>query len=102
MARFHEYAEIEEKEFFGPVHEFIWDKYLVNVNLDGQTAFYYAMEYIHEHFPEITAKLAFEIASDIMQETWDLYYSRMEEERKAEESVPNNYEVWVEDDLPWT
>ena len=102
MARFYEYTEFEEKEFFGPVHEFIWDKYLVNVNLDGQTAFYYAMEYIHEHFPEITAKLAFEIASDIMQETWDLYYSRMEEERKAEESVPNNYEVWVEDDLPWT
>ena len=102
MARFHEYTEIEEKEFFGPVHEFIWEKHLVNENLDGQTAFYYAMEYIHEHFPEITAKLAFEIASDIMQETWDLYYSRMEEERKAEESVPNNYEVWVEDDLPWT
>ena len=102
MARFHEYAEIEEKEFFGPVHEFIWEKHLVNENLDGQTAFYYAMEYIHEHFPEITAKLAFEIASDIMQETWNLYYSRMEEERKAEESVPNNYEVWVEDDLPWT
>ena len=102
MARFHEFSEFEEKEFFGPVHEFIWEKHLVNENLDGQTAFYYAMEYIHEHFPKITAKLAFEIASDIMQETWDLYYSRMEEERKAEESVPNNYEAWVEDDLPWT
>ena len=102
MARFHEYTEFEEKEFFGPTHEYIWNKYLVNVNFDGQTAFYYAVEYIHEHFPEITAKLAFEIASDIMQETWDLYYSRMEEERKAEESVPNNYEAWVEDDLPWT
>lgn len=102
MARFYEFSEFEEKEFFGPVHDFIWDKYLVNANLDGQIAFYYAMEYIHEHFPEITAKLAFEIASDIMQETWDLYYSRMEEERKTEESVPNNYEVWTEDDLPWT
>ena len=102
MTRFHEYTEFEEKEFFGPVHEFIWDKHLVNENLDGQTAFYCAMEYIHEHFPEITAKLAFEIASDIMQETWDLYYSRMEEERKAEESVPNSFEAWVEDDLPWT
>lgn len=101
MARFYEFSEFEEKEFFGPVHEFIWDKYLVNANLDGQIAFYYAMEYIHEHFPEITAKLAFEIASDIMQKTWDLYYSRMEEERKAEESVPNNYEVRTEDDLPW-
>ena len=102
MTRFHEYTEFEEKEFFGPVHEFIWEKHLVNENLDGQTAFYYAMEYIHEHFPKITAKLAFEIASDIMQETWDLYYSRMEEERKAEESVPNSFEAWVEDDLPWT
>ena len=59
MARFHEYTEIEEKEFFGPVHEFIWDKHLVNENLDGQTAFYYAMEYIHEHFPKITAKSCF-------------------------------------------
>ena len=102
MARFYEFTEEQEKNFFGPVHDFIWDKYLVNANLDGQIAFYYAMEYIHEHFPKITAKLAFEIASDIMQETWDLYYSRMEEERKAEESVPNNYEVWTEDDLPWT
>lgn len=102
MARFHEYTEFAEKNFFGPVHEYIWDNYVSHSIIDGQTAFYYAMEYIHEHFPEITAKLAFEIASDIMQETWDLYYSRMEEERKAEESVPNNYEVWVEDDLPWT
>ena len=56
MARFHEYTEFEEKEFFGPTHEYIWNKYLVNVNFDGQTAFYYAVEYIHEHFPEITAK----------------------------------------------
>ena len=101
MARFYEYTEYVEKNFLVPVHEFIWDKYLVNVNLDGQTAFYYAMEYIHEHFPTLSAKLAFEIASDIMQETWDLYYSRMEEEHKAEESTANNYEVWTEDDLPW-
>ena len=103
MARFHEYTEFEEKEFFCPVSEYIWEKWLVNVNLDGQTAFYYAMEYIHEHFPEITAKLAFEIASDIMQETWDVYFDRMQAEyEEKEKSTANNYEVWVEDDLPWT
>ena len=56
------------------------------------------MEYIYEHF-SISSKLAFEIASDIMQETWDVYFDRMQAEK--EESVPNNYDVWTEDDLPW-
>ena len=102
MARFHEFTEEQEKNFFGPVHEFIWNKYLVETNLDGQSAFYYAMEYIYEHFPEISAKLAFEIASDIMQETWDLYYDRMEAERNAEMlEDANNYDVWEDDGLPW-
>ena len=98
MARFHEYNEFVEKEFFGPVHEYIWDKYVSNVNIDGQSAFYYAMEYIYEHF-SISSKLAFEIASDIMQETWDVYLDRMQAEKK--EPVPNNHDVWTEDDLPW-
>ena len=102
MAKFHEFTEYAEKNFFVPTHEFIWNKYLVETNLDGQMAFYYAMEYIHDHFPKIDAKLAFEIASDIMQETWDLYYDRMEAERKAEMlEDANNYEAWTEDDLPW-
>ena len=102
MARFYEYTEYVEKNFLAPVHEFIWDKYLVNSTIDGQMAFYYAMEYIHEHFPTLSAKLAFEIASDIMQETWDLYYDRMEAERKAEMSKgANHYDAWTEDDLPW-
>ncbi len=101
-SRFHEYTECVEKNFFVPVHEFIWDKYLVNVNLDGQTAFYYAMEYIHEHFPTLSAKLAFEIASDIMQEIWDIYLDRMQAEyEEKEKSTANNYEAWTEDDLPW-
>lgn len=102
MARFHEYTEFEEKEFFGPVHEYIWDKYVSHSCIDGQSAFYYAMEYIYEHF-SISSKLAFEIASDIMQETWDVYLDRMQAEyEEKEEPVPNNYDVWAEDDLPWT
>lgn len=101
MARFHEYNEYVEQSFFVPTHDFIWDKYLVNSTIDGQMAFYYAMEYMNQQFSWLDVKTAFEIASDIMQETWDLYYSRMEEERMKEETVPNNYEAWTDDDLPW-
>ena len=101
MAKSHGYSEYIEITVFEPVHDFIWNTYLINSTIDGQMAFYYAMEYISKRFFWLDAKTAFEVASDIMQETWDLYYSRMEEECKAEETIANNYEAWTEDDLPW-
>ena len=95
----HQYTEFAEKNFFVPVHEFIWDKDVSQMDIDGQSAFYYAMEYMYEHF-SISSKLAFEIASDIMQETWEVHLDRMRAEHE-EKSVPNNYDVWTDDDLPF-
>lgn len=101
MARFHEFTEYVERTVFCPVHDFIWEKYLSNADLDGQAVFYYTMEYMSRKFAWLDVKLAFEIASDIMQEAWDLHYSRMESEYEEKQSAANNYEAWTEDDLPW-
>lgn len=108
MARFHEFTEKVEVEVFCPVSEFIWEKYLSNADLDGQLVFYYTMEYMSRQFPELDMKTAFEVAEDIMQQAWDLHYTRMEAEREAEEAVrerqveeyANNYDNF--DDLPWS
>lgn len=99
----HEFTEQVERDYFVPTHEFIWEKYLSNADLDGQCTFYYAMEYMGRQFPELDTKTAFEIAEDIMQEAWDLHYTRMESvyeaEAEAKERYANNYDNF--DDLPW-
>lgn len=100
MARFHEFDEKVEIEVFTPVHEYIWEKYVQDSDIDGISAFYYAMEYIDEHFPAINVTLAFQIAENIMQEAWDVHIDRMRADFEKQ-SAANNYEAWTEDDLPW-
>ena len=83
------------------VHEVLEEKYYSHCTIDGLQAFYYAMEELAKYEASRPPMEVFSIAQTEMQWAWSTYYDKMEEERMAEESIANNYEVWIEDDLPW-
>ena len=83
------------------VHEVLEEKYYSHCTIDGLQAFYYAMEELAKYEASRPPMVVFSIAQTEMQWAWSMYYDKMEEERTAEESIANNYEVWIEDDLPW-
>lgn len=83
------------------VHEVLEEKYYSHCIIDGLQAFYYAMEELAKYEASRPPMAVFSIAQTEMQWAWNMYYDKMEEERKAEEATANNYEVWTEDDLPW-
>lgn len=83
------------------IHERLEKKYYSHSVIDGLQAFYYAMEELSVYEAPRTPMSVFALAQTEMQWAWDNYYNKMEEEKMLEEPVPNNYDVWTEDDLPW-
>lgn len=83
------------------VHGFMEKYHYSQHDLDGQSAFYYAMEHMAQYF-NLTAKEAFEIAEKEMNYAWGLHLNRMQEDFDAtrlQDAYTNSYDNF--DDLPW-